>query len=169
MRVQCSGLSLAAPRTRMQRDDRSTGIPAPATGRRRRFIIDNAFFSKKLASPLTSIVTCRNSDWSNWSKVSQAGSEFNTPRNENNTNFRYNAQQKAATRGGQRGAVQFSVSFPYSRRIQPGADDHRLGWNRVDDVKLSDPGYRLPCTPLITSNRCFLLATSSRILSRITR
>eukprot|EP01043_Picozoa_sp_COSAG02_P000856 COSAG02_NODE_17_length_55377_cov_106.402258_36_plen_51_part_00 len=28
-------------------------------------------------------------------------------------------QDKAATRGGQRGALQFSVSFPDSQRIQP--------------------------------------------------
>eukprot|EP01043_Picozoa_sp_COSAG02_P047358 COSAG02_NODE_4531_length_5252_cov_2.871919_5_plen_45_part_00 len=44
--------------------------------------------------------------------MSQAGSEFNTPRSENNTNFIVNAQEKAATRCGQSGALQFSVSFP---------------------------------------------------------
>ncbi len=50
---------------------------------------------------------------------SRAGSEFNTPRSENDTNFRRNAQRKAATRGGQRGALMLSVSVPYSQRIQP--------------------------------------------------
>jgi hypothetical protein len=44
----------------------------------------------------------------------QAGSEFNTPRNENTSNFRSNVQEKAATRGGQRGALQFSASLPYN-------------------------------------------------------
>ncbi len=48
-----------------------------------------------------------------------ASSEFNTPRIENTTNSSTTAQEKAATRGGQRGALHFSVSFPYSQRIQP--------------------------------------------------
>jgi hypothetical protein len=45
-------------------------------------------------------------------------------RSENNTNFSSNAQEKAATRGGQRGALQFSVGFSvlYSQRIQPPSD-----------------------------------------------
>jgi hypothetical protein len=50
---------------------------------------------------------------------SQAGSEFNTPRSENNNNFSKDAQEKAATRRGLRGVLQLSVSFPYSQRIQP--------------------------------------------------
>ncbi len=37
---------------------------------------------------------------------------------ENNNNFMSGVQQNAATRGGQRGTLQFSVSFPYSQRIQ---------------------------------------------------
>ncbi len=45
-----------------------------------------------------------------------ASPEFNTPQSENTTNFRANAQEKAATRGGQRGALQFSLSFPSSQR-----------------------------------------------------
>jgi hypothetical protein len=64
--------------------------------------------------------------------MNEAGSEFNTPRSENNTNFTSNAQQKAAIRGGQRGALQFLVSFPYSQRIQPSegppvVDEHEDG------------------------------------------
>eukprot|EP01043_Picozoa_sp_COSAG02_P025665 COSAG02_NODE_1450_length_12560_cov_3.240109_4_plen_89_part_00 len=51
--------------------------------------------------------------------ASQAGSEFNTPRSENNNNFSKDAQEKAATRRGLRGVLQLSVSFPYSQRIQP--------------------------------------------------
>jgi hypothetical protein len=44
--------------------------------------------------------------------MSQAGSEFNNSREENNTNFRSNPQEKAQRLGGgQRGALQFSVSF----------------------------------------------------------
>ena len=35
----------------------------------------------------------------------RVASELNTPRSENNTNFGNNAQEKAATRGGQRGAL----------------------------------------------------------------
>jgi hypothetical protein len=47
--------------------------------------------------------------------------EFNTPRSENNTNFSSNAQEKAATRGGPSGALQFLSEFSllYSQRIQP--------------------------------------------------
>jgi hypothetical protein len=53
------------------------------------------------------------------SRCTAAGSEFNTPRSENNANFfRPNAQQTAATRGGHRRGVHcsFSVSFQYSQR-----------------------------------------------------
>eukprot|EP01043_Picozoa_sp_COSAG02_P083630 COSAG02_NODE_21612_length_781_cov_1.331378_1_plen_99_part_00 len=46
--------------------------------------------------------------------MSQAGYQnSDTPRGANKTNFTINAQEKAATRGGQRGALQFSVVFPY--------------------------------------------------------
>eukprot|EP01043_Picozoa_sp_COSAG02_P029577 COSAG02_NODE_1847_length_10681_cov_21.865904_6_plen_86_part_00 len=41
----------------------------------------------------------------------QAGSEFNTPRIENKTNFRIDAQEKAATRGGQRGRTAVVSEF----------------------------------------------------------
>eukprot|EP01043_Picozoa_sp_COSAG02_P110399 COSAG02_NODE_46517_length_348_cov_0.819277_1_plen_85_part_10 len=54
----------------------------------------------------------------------QAGSEFNTPRSENNTNFMSNAQQKAATRGGQRVALQFISEFS----ILPTHPTHALNW-----------------------------------------
>eukprot|EP01043_Picozoa_sp_COSAG02_P079451 COSAG02_NODE_18390_length_941_cov_8.250594_1_plen_75_part_10 len=57
---------------------------------------------------------------------SQAGSEFNTPWSENDTNFTSNAQQKAATRGGQRAALQLQSHFPHSppdQRIPPTLSD----------------------------------------------
>jgi hypothetical protein len=38
----------------------------------------------------------------------------NTPRSENHNIFINIAQEKAVTRGGQRGALQLAVSFPYS-------------------------------------------------------
>jgi hypothetical protein len=65
------------------------------------------------------LVHCGVRDGAGTVGTSQGGSGFNTPRSENNSNFSSNAQQKAAIRGGQRGALQFSVSFPYSQRIQP--------------------------------------------------
>ncbi len=56
---------------------------------------------------------------------SQAGSGFSILRSENNNNFINNAQQKAATRGGRRGSLQFSVRFPY-----PFSGPSPRGWTR---------------------------------------
>ncbi len=39
-------------------------------------------------------------------------------RTETKTDFRGNARREAATRGGQSGALQFSMSFPYPQRMQ---------------------------------------------------
>eukprot|EP01043_Picozoa_sp_COSAG02_P022114 COSAG02_NODE_1139_length_14295_cov_63.689279_6_plen_72_part_00 len=63
----------------------------------------------------TNCSTCRSekktcgceSTWLTLTDGTQAGSEFNTPRSENNTSFRSNAKEKAATRDGQRGAQKF--------------------------------------------------------------
>jgi hypothetical protein len=63
--------------------------------------------------------------------VRRAHEEVDTPRSENNTNFTINAQEKAATRGGQRGALQFSVSFPYN----PPSDT-------LNSVEVNTPGLR---------------------------
>ena len=57
------------------------------------------------------ILTSENEAPSNSRNHSQGGSEFDTPRTEYHTNFRCDAQEKAATRGGQRGRTAFLSHF----------------------------------------------------------
>ena len=137
---------------------------------------------------------CLECDWTmnSWvfgrislvSKVSlssQAGPEFNTPRSENNTNFRRNAQEKAATRGGQRGALQFSVSFPYSQRIQQlaaGASISRQwpllrgrwgGWSQGRTPRTRTSRTRRWRTTSTSSTICPRPTTAARTWRRIGR
>ena len=98
--------------------------------------------------------------------------QFNPEHSQNNANFISNPREKPATRGGQIGALHWSVSFPYSKRFQPSL--WRTPWLRISQAGLESCGvgktyWWIHCSPLTTSSRCFFSGITTEIGVVLTR